>query len=186
MKRASVLVVTICLTTLVGAQDPPVLVSPEVRLDRTVVFRLWAPRAGDVQLTGNWMGPQPPDIKTFAEKRTESVAAQVAGKSKGYAPQQFGFGPDPQPHRPDRDVGGRVVIADALRLRGLRLRVDQRPGTAIWWAVYVQPSSSSAWHCAATARASASVITVWLYIVRSSCVWAVLPGVRPRARPCGG
>jgi 1,4-alpha-glucan branching enzyme len=23
------------------------------------VFRLWAPRAGDVQLTGNWMGPQP-------------------------------------------------------------------------------------------------------------------------------
>ncbi len=41
------------------------------------------------------MGPQPPDIKTFAEKRSESVAAQLAGKSKGYAPQQFGFGPPP-------------------------------------------------------------------------------------------
>jgi putative membrane-bound dehydrogenase-like protein len=41
------------------------------------------------------MGPQPPDIKTFAEKRTESVAAQLAGKSQGYAPQQFGFGPPP-------------------------------------------------------------------------------------------
>jgi putative membrane-bound dehydrogenase-like protein len=41
------------------------------------------------------MGPQPPDLKTFAEKRTESVAAQLAGKSKGYAPQQFGFGGPP-------------------------------------------------------------------------------------------
>ncbi|HEV3440410.1 MAG TPA: PVC-type heme-binding CxxCH protein, partial [Gemmata sp.] len=40
-------------------------------------------------------GPQPPDIKTFAAKRIESVAAQLAGKSKGYAPQQFGFGPPP-------------------------------------------------------------------------------------------
>jgi putative membrane-bound dehydrogenase-like protein len=37
-------------------------------------------------------GPQPPDIKTFAEKRTASVAAQLDGKSKGYVP-QFGFGP---------------------------------------------------------------------------------------------
>jgi putative membrane-bound dehydrogenase-like protein len=37
--------------------------------------------------------PQPPDLKTFAEKRTASVAAQVAGKSKGYVPAGFGFGP---------------------------------------------------------------------------------------------
>ncbi|MBN9118650.1 MAG: CotH kinase family protein [Planctomycetes bacterium] len=41
------------------------------------------------------MGPQPPNIKTFAETRTASVAAQLAGKSKGYTPQQFGFGPPP-------------------------------------------------------------------------------------------
>ena len=40
------------------------------------------------------MGPQAPDIKTFAEKRTASIAAQVAGKSKGYVP-QFNFGPPP-------------------------------------------------------------------------------------------
>ncbi len=40
------------------------------------------------------MGPQPPDIKTFTEKRTESIEAQLAGKSKGYVP-QFGFGPPP-------------------------------------------------------------------------------------------
>jgi putative membrane-bound dehydrogenase-like protein len=44
---------------------------------------------------GGGMAPQAPDIKTFAEKRTESVAAQLAGKSKGYVPQAFGFGPPP-------------------------------------------------------------------------------------------
>jgi putative membrane-bound dehydrogenase-like protein len=37
--------------------------------------------------------PQPPDLKTFAEKRTVSVAAQLAGKSKGYVPAGFSFGP---------------------------------------------------------------------------------------------
>ncbi|MFL5340572.1 MAG: CotH kinase family protein [Gemmataceae bacterium] len=37
--------------------------------------------------------PQPPDLKTFVEKRTASVAAQLAGKSKGYVPAGFGFGP---------------------------------------------------------------------------------------------
>jgi putative heme-binding domain-containing protein len=37
--------------------------------------------------------PQPPELKTFAEKRTASVAAQLAGKGKGYIPAGFGFGP---------------------------------------------------------------------------------------------
>jgi hypothetical protein len=36
-------------------------------------------------------GQQPPDLKKFVEKRTESISAQLAGKSKGYTP-QFGFG----------------------------------------------------------------------------------------------
>jgi hypothetical protein len=34
-----------------------------------------------------------PDLKTFVEKRSESIAAQLAGKSKGYTPAPFGFGP---------------------------------------------------------------------------------------------
>lgn len=34
-----------------------------------------------------------PDLKTFAEKRTESVSAQLAGKRRGFEPQPFGFGP---------------------------------------------------------------------------------------------
>jgi putative membrane-bound dehydrogenase-like protein len=38
-------------------------------------------------------GPQAPDLKTFAEKRTASIANQLAGKSKGFVPRPFGFGP---------------------------------------------------------------------------------------------
>src|SRR5262249_14830388 len=37
--------------------------------------------------------PQPPDLRTFAQKRTTSVSAQLAGTSKGYVPAGFGFGP---------------------------------------------------------------------------------------------
>jgi putative membrane-bound dehydrogenase-like protein len=39
---------------------------------------------------------RPPDLRTFVEKRTASVAAQLAGKSKGYAP-RFAFAPAPGP-----------------------------------------------------------------------------------------
>src|SRR5262245_11184084 len=38
--------------------------------------------------------PQSHAIKTFAERRTASVGAQLDGRSKGYVP-QFGFGPAP-------------------------------------------------------------------------------------------
>jgi putative membrane-bound dehydrogenase-like protein len=36
--------------------------------------------------------PQPPDLRTFAHKRTASVAGQLAGKIKGYVPPAFGPG----------------------------------------------------------------------------------------------
>jgi putative membrane-bound dehydrogenase-like protein len=39
------------------------------------------------------MGPQAPDLRTFADKRTASIADQLAGKSKGFVPRPFGFGP---------------------------------------------------------------------------------------------
>jgi putative membrane-bound dehydrogenase-like protein len=42
---------------------------------------------------GPGFGPPAPDLKTFAEKRTASVAAQLAGTSKGFAPQPLQFGP---------------------------------------------------------------------------------------------
>ena len=57
----------ICLGLLqiaVAAQEPPVLVSPDVRPDRTIVFRFWAPKANEVQLSGDWMdGPPVPLAK---------------------------------------------------------------------------------------------------------------------------
>ena len=63
-KIATGLVVAAIVSATLAAQDPPNLVSPDVRADRTVVFRLWAPRATDVQLSGSWMGPQPPAVLT--------------------------------------------------------------------------------------------------------------------------
>src|SRR5207253_961573 len=38
------------------------------------------------------MMPKPPDLATFVEKRTKSVAAQLAGTSSGFVP-TGGFGP---------------------------------------------------------------------------------------------
>src|SRR5262245_853220 len=61
MIRHSAITLGICLALLPAAgsaQEPPVLVSPEVRSDRTIVFRFWAPSAREVQLSGDWMvGP---------------------------------------------------------------------------------------------------------------------------------
>jgi putative membrane-bound dehydrogenase-like protein len=37
-------------------------------------------------------GANPPDLRTFVDKRTASIVAQLDGKSKGFVP-QFGFGP---------------------------------------------------------------------------------------------
>ncbi len=37
-------------------------------------------------------GPQPPDVKTFAEKRAASITAQLAEPGKGFVPQPFNFG----------------------------------------------------------------------------------------------
>src|SRR6476661_1265786 len=41
------------------AQQPPRLVSPEVHSDRKVTFRIRAPKATDVTLTGDWLGTTP-------------------------------------------------------------------------------------------------------------------------------
>ncbi|MGH7224695.1 MAG: DUF7133 domain-containing protein, partial [Gemmataceae bacterium] len=51
--------------------------------------------------------PRPPDLKTFAQKRTASIAAQLAGKSKGYLPRGFAFGPPgggPRAGRPSQPI----------------------------------------------------------------------------------
>jgi Carbohydrate-binding module 48 (Isoamylase N-terminal domain) len=60
MRHIVPLVLLMGLPTTLFAKDRPAIVSPEVRTDRSVVFRLWAPQASDVQLSGDWMGPRPP------------------------------------------------------------------------------------------------------------------------------
>ncbi len=51
--------------------------------------------------------PSAPDLRTFAEKRTTSIADQVAGKKDGYRP-QFNFGP-PGGNRPLRPIDDKTI-----------------------------------------------------------------------------
>ncbi len=65
----------------------------EVRArEATAVAARREPPAG---FGGQGQGPQPPDLKTFADKRTASVADQLSGKRKGYVPQPISFGAPP-------------------------------------------------------------------------------------------
>ena len=52
--------VLVVLTAFAQQARPPVITSPELMADRRVVFRLLAPQATEVQLSGDWMGPTPP------------------------------------------------------------------------------------------------------------------------------
>ena len=65
-------------------------------------MRSGAPRAGRQDggraegLAGVGRFRSPPPLKEFVEKRTASVAAQVAGTSKGYVPTWRFGGPPPR------------------------------------------------------------------------------------------
>jgi enterochelin esterase-like enzyme len=48
------------LTIQLVAQSRPTVVSPDIRPDRSLILRFWAPQATEVKLSGNWMGPKPP------------------------------------------------------------------------------------------------------------------------------
>src|SRR6266498_3462458 len=76
MKWIFALVSLACLAAALAAQERLTLVSPEVRQDCSVIFRLWAPQASDVKLSANWMGPQPPIPLT---KRADGVWTGYGG-----------------------------------------------------------------------------------------------------------
>ena len=61
---------------------------------------------------GGGGGPQAPTLKMFAETRTASVAAQLAGKSNGYTPQPFQFGQPPGGGGGVMGKGGRPTAID--------------------------------------------------------------------------
>jgi putative membrane-bound dehydrogenase-like protein len=62
-------------------------------------------------------GPQPPDLATFAEKRTKSIASQLAGVSKGFVPQPFNFGPPPGAGNGGRPGGGNIEAINETTFR---------------------------------------------------------------------
>jgi enterochelin esterase-like enzyme len=60
MRWLEILLLTGETAQVVPSQNRPALVSPDVRPDRSVVLRFWAPQATEVKLSGNWLGPKPP------------------------------------------------------------------------------------------------------------------------------
>ena len=76
-RRSSLRIVFLVALTAVlyGQPKQPAITSPEVRPDRSVVFRLWAPSATDVQLSGDWMGPTPPQPLTKDENGVWTVTS---------------------------------------------------------------------------------------------------------------
>lgn len=48
--------------------------------------------------------PAPPDLETFADRRTRSIAEQLAGSRPGFEPRPFGFGPPAPPRNPSGPI----------------------------------------------------------------------------------
>jgi hypothetical protein len=61
-------------------------------------------------------GPQPLDIGTFIDKRTKSIADQLAGTSKGYVPRPFQFGPIPGPSGPNSQPISEATFRESVKV----------------------------------------------------------------------
>ena len=102
LAMASVFVVAVFAQT-----QPPVIVSPDVLADRRVTFRIWAPKANEVQLSGDWMGATPPAALTRDDSGTWSVTL-------GYRLIWIGCGAQ------DIFFGGNKALAEKLRSAGIK------------------------------------------------------------------
>lgn len=71
-----------------------------------------ARKEGDVTVRLQGMYGRTPDLRTFVERRTASVAAQLAGKTVGYVP-TAGFGPGQPPRVGDMMAGPLLAGLDA-------------------------------------------------------------------------
>jgi enterochelin esterase family protein len=79
MKPISVVVLLVGMAATGLPQTPPdTLLSPEVRPDRTVTFRLRAPKASEVMVTGEWMLDYP-SSKTPLTKDSDGVWSVTIG-----------------------------------------------------------------------------------------------------------
>jgi enterochelin esterase-like enzyme len=67
-----------CVSFVVAQpQKPPAVVSPEIAGDRTVTFRIYAPKASEVMVTGDWMSRTDKPIPLL--KRDDGVWVGTAG-----------------------------------------------------------------------------------------------------------
>jgi len=94
VRRDRVCSFSICIGALILAVSiraqtprPPTLVSPDVASDRTVTFRLYAPQATEVQISGEWMGPS--DKPLPLSKREDGVWTVSAGP---FEPNVYSYG----------------------------------------------------------------------------------------------
>lgn len=69
--------------------------------------------------------PGAPDLRTFAEKRTASIADQLAGKRDGYRP-QFNFGP-PAAAAPARPIDEKTIGDEVKAPAGFRVSLFAAP-----------------------------------------------------------
>jgi putative membrane-bound dehydrogenase-like protein len=72
--------------------------------------------------------PTAPDLRTFAEKRTASIADQIAGKKDGYRP-RFNFGP-PAGGTPPRPVDDKTIGEVVKAPSGFNVRLFAAPPQA--------------------------------------------------------
>ncbi len=69
-------ILAVASTALIAQNPrPPAITSPELLADGRVIFRIWAPKAAEVQLSGDWMGPQPPTPLAKSEDGVWTVTA---------------------------------------------------------------------------------------------------------------
>jgi enterochelin esterase family protein len=109
MKRAACVVAALAVAgAFVQAQRPPTLVSPDVAGDRTVTFRLYAPKALEVQVTGDWMGPGVEPVRL-----TKNDAGIWSGTAGPFEPNVYTY---------------------SFRVDGLTVPIDPSSRVALPWA----------------------------------------------------
>src|ERR1700753_170112 len=75
--KIPLLCVALCAAALSQTPAPDGLVSPEVHADRTVTFRVRAPKASDVSLYGDWMPIGKPQAMTKDANGIWSVTTEA-------------------------------------------------------------------------------------------------------------
>jgi putative membrane-bound dehydrogenase-like protein len=95
--------------------------------------------------------PTPPDLRTFAEKRSVSVADQLAGKRDGYRP-RFNFGP-PRGGAPLKPIDAKTIAEVAKAPPGFKVSLFAAP-PQVGYPVTVSVASDGAVYVAVDEQGS--------------------------------